>query len=1020
MGKALEKVQAIQSELESQMDAAVGTQQDEAKPIPSLDTRNITTTAAPAVEHPAMSENGNSELTTVHMANSATDHPTNTGDKTQSKAKKTTRLAKKGSRAVPNSGDSSPLVPAENPVNGATAQPESVTTTGSVDHSAQHAAAITALEERHERAVSSLLNKVSALELQSGQYNRDTFAAARANWETESSSALAAAAEASRAEKADLLQEIKSINTTWEEKLSRLQEENDERTAALQSELQLAHLARAKSDDQDTAQQEEALRAHLAQKDEDIAAKAAELKQLRSLLQEQEEQSTQQIQALQVVVADRTADLKALTAENERLQSANLPGNSADGAREEATKRVEELSRALEASTAEVQAVQNQLTAKDGELSALLADLARLKETLSERERALETATRHLSEQHQLNEGYAQKIADLTAEIAEKDARSRATQGHAAEEEENRKLVARLQEQLKEQSGRLSAFEKEGQSLAKKQSEMEKVVRNSKKELRDKDAEIQKLKESKEQLVKAIEQTQDVLKKHESDANNATKTVSAMQAVSQASTEKIVRLETELTAKTEEFASQRRALEAAWAEANELKRAISELKADRDDLRKRIGEGTSKAMETESNRRDIEQREAVLRATSKQLQDSLQRQMTEAATREERLREEVNEMRKRWQEAVASRESMASELGSATAPLLRQISSLQESVRIKGEHWQNIESSLSERALRAENAAEIAEHKRALMEEQLLDVKQQLASCSGRLNDCQAQLSTAEALVERLRKREAHWSEEKAELDSKLALEVAQRQSLQSTLREIELRHKVEVQELHDASALVRSQADLELSMVQKDRDLLREELTAAKQSGGFAGGTPIKRPQSSAKLTLPRAIGQHGSYDRLTGDGNNSEISETGSSSYLSNGADHLATSSLPCKFHFVTSIMVYPCLFSAQLFLYSAGEATFAAAEKLQQRSRHRDDDMQALALQIQRLEVRYTCYTRACKFCCDTCGMLARPRATRCWRRSATSACATPSWRSSAPACPTCAPRWSSWASARRCCW
>jgi hypothetical protein len=34
--------------------------------------------------------------------------------------------------------------------------------------------------------------------------------------------------------------------------------------------------------------------------------------------------------------------------------------------------------------------------------------------------------------------------------------------------------------------------------------------------------------------------------------------------------------------------------------------------------------------------------------------------------------------------------------------------------------------------------------------------------------------------------------------------------------------------------------------------------------------------------------------------------------------------------------------------------GETTFAAAEKLQQRSRQREDDLQALALQIQRLEV------------------------------------------------------------------
>jgi chromosome segregation ATPase len=270
--------------------------------------------------------------------------------------------------------------------------------------------------------------------------------------------------------------------------------------------------------------------------------------------------------------------------------------------------------------------------------------------------------------------------------------------------------------------------------------------------------------------------------------------------------------------------------------------------------------------------------------------------MTESATREERLREEVNEMRKRWQEAIASRESMASELGNATAPLLRQISSLQESVRVKSEHWQNVESSLSERALRAENAAEIAEHKRSLMEEQLLEVKQQYASCSGRLSECQAQLSSAETLIERLRKREALWTEEKAELDSKFALEVAQRQSLQATLREIELRHKVEVQELQDASAVVKSQSDLELAMVAKDVELLREELAALKTGGGGGYGSPgpIKRHQSATKLSHQNLhkIALNGSHD--SAGTTDSDGAATNSSSYMA-GAEQLATSSLP-----------------------------------------------------------------------------------------------------------------------------
>lgn len=81
---------------------------------------------------------------------------------------------------------------------------------------------------------------------------------------------------------------------------------------------------------------------------------------------------------------------------------------------------------------------------------------------------------------------------------------------------------------------------------------------------------------------------------------------------------------------------------------------MAELRADRDDLRKQLGEGNSKVQETESSRRDMEQREAILRATNKQLQENLQRHMQEASFREERLREEIAELRKRWQDGVTS------------------------------------------------------------------------------------------------------------------------------------------------------------------------------------------------------------------------------------------------------------------------------------------------------------------------------------------------------------------------------
>lgn len=468
----------------------------------------------------------------------------------------------------------------------------------------------------------------------------------------------------------------------------------------------------------------------------------------------------------------------------------------------------------------------------------LLEDINKMKEIIRERERALEVSVEQASEMRRLHEEAKQKISELKLELADKDSQFRSINSSLAEDCDLKKEIAHYQELLRERDVRLAAFEEEGRSLAKKQSEMEKNVRKSKQDVREKENEILKLKESKDQLIKTIEQTQEALRKNELEALNTSKTLSAMQAVSQASADKLSRLEAEISSKNEELGSQRRALETAWNDNNELKRLIAELKAERDDMKRQLGEGTSKVLETETSRREIEQREAVLRATSRQLQESLQGQMKESSSREERLREEIHEMRRKWQEAVSSRESLASELGQATAPLLRQISSLQEALRIKSEQWQNIESALSERALRAENAVETFEHKKSLLDDQILNLKQQLSITSSRLHDHQSQLHTAESALDRYKRFEISWTEEKHELESKLSLEVAQKNSLQTSLRELEIRHKLDVQNLVDKTNAALAAKDLELSKISKDLEIAQRDLKEERSSKGKKGKT--------------------------------------------------------------------------------------------------------------------------------------------------------------------------------------
>lgn len=719
----------------------------------------------------------------------------------------------------------------------------------------------------------------------------------------------------------------------------------------------------------------------LSERDAAIAALQGDLRSVEESLAKKAAESKANVHSIQdkdTTIAALNVDilkLKETVADRERaLETAatNLAAaqSSMEQSEEDADKiqtlmtRIEQLTTenaSYDAAAKEKDALLAKGASDQEAIASLTGEIKTLRANLSERDNALQSSNKQLAEVQKQLQDASKRVSDLQAEISEKDKLQRKMQSSVVAEDELRRQLAAAEESVNKSNERLAAFEKEGQHLAKKQSEMEKVVRKSKADLREKDAEITKLKDSKEQLVKAIEQTQDVLKKHELDNANASKSLSAMQAVSQASSGKLMKLEAELASKAEEIASQKRALETSWADANELKRSIAEMKAERDELRRRIGEGTSRVMETESSRRDIEQREAVLRATNQQLQDSLQRQMQETVGREERLRDEVNEMRKRWQEAVGSREAMASELSSATAPLLRQISSLQESMRLKSEHWQNIESSLSERALRAENAAETAEHKRNLADEQLATLKQQLSIASAKLEQSQAQLTTAEHVSDRLKKREAVWSEEKADLESRLSLETAQRQSLQSTLRELEIRQKIEIQDAQDAAKLQLTQKEQELSNLRKEIAYLKEQANGYHNLSKHGGASSPGGSSSSSHSVSSggnRNSGRFNSRNRQLqnqssgGGGGSSSTGGNTSSGNMVDGDAYVEDVDIDSG---TGGAVVMGSGLNAALIPGSLpnGELSFAAAEKMQQRSQLRDDDMRALNAQIQQLE-------------------------------------------------------------------
>ena len=150
-----------------------------------------------------------------------------------------------------------------------------------------------------------------------------------------------------------------------------------------------------------------------------------------------------------------------------------------------------------------------------------------------------------------------------------------------------------------------------------------------------------------------------------------------------------------------------------------MKRMLSEMTFEQGSLQTQLNEDQTPSRGLAEIKSDFEQRESVLTATNKQLQAALTRANFEAGLREDSLRAELGDMRKRWQDAVSRTESLAADMHESTSPLLRQIKALQEEARGKAGVWASTEEALTERARTAEGSAREAEAGRGLLMEKL-------------------------------------------------------------------------------------------------------------------------------------------------------------------------------------------------------------------------------------------------------------------------------------------------------------
>ena len=273
----------------------------------------------------------------------------------------------------------------------------------------------------------------------------------------------------------------------------------------------------------------------------------------------------------------------------------------------------------------------------DTEKQQFLATIAELESQLYRRETQLASKSDQITSLSMQHEAETTKLRQAITET-KAEAKTRIVRAKDRVEEMQTKLADAVRRadaaggSNQEQSDMIGALRAEGENLARKQSKMEQSVRSARGEARDlqEQLEIEKDARQKEQAkVESLEKEVKTLKEELSSARKG-ETLSK-------------KLEGELVAAKEESEKQR-------ASNMVLEQQLKELKEEKKSLKKEVEESKSGAaleLEGESNKLKRERDDML-----GDLESKLRTSEREANVREDALRHEVSELRKRWQDAV--------------------------------------------------------------------------------------------------------------------------------------------------------------------------------------------------------------------------------------------------------------------------------------------------------------------------------------------------------------------------------
>jgi hypothetical protein len=469
------------------------------------------------------------------------------------------------------------------------------------------------------------------------------------------------------------------------------------------------------------------------------------------------------------------------------------------------------------------------------------AKMQEMEQRLRQREEQLLSKTEQLTMMEAMHETEKQELVQKVQTTKEEAKRRIQKAKERVDSVEQRlKNVTASQSNNAEDAGKqaeiIAALRDEGEKLARKQAGMEAAVRAAKGEARELREQWEQTEEAKQKALAKTKSLEAELKSTKDDLS------SARQGESQAG-----KLDSDLRQAREE--SEKRA-----ATILSLEQELKELKAARKELRKELEE-TRKgaAVETEQERKKLLMEHNHL---ASDLETKLRTSEREAAVREDALRHEVDELRKRWQDAVRRADSLSVDVQSSTAPLLRQLESTNKQNRARAAAWAELETQLraelEENVILNENLSkERGEWKTKCtrLERSTKEYENELKQLKGDLHDKTEKVQKLEHQLEEMKAEGTKMKAEWAEVE-RLANEGVSRvrSEMTRTVVDAEERHRAQIDSL---DAQLRQERDQRTQLEQQVQGLLDN-------AGMFVPADSAFQPvQAVAKEATPKKLRQ-------------------------------------------------------------------------------------------------------------------------------------------------------------------